>query len=751
MGRNLFQLDVVPDPLEEIVEPIDVAPDPLGEIVEPITQAGLKQPSVGQESAIPPTPQGRNLFQLEQKPQPEPTILETVGRGLRGQAELGLTVATSIIAEPFAGLSGIIMGMFSDEPDAARKGVEFVRNFVFKPGPAGQEVARGIGEIAETLTPDIVLRFGKAAVEDIEFAKEDAFQKYGPFGGTAVAIALPAVLEGTAGYAAIKNIRKLGTTRADEAIQETEDALRELGVDTRRIDIQPEDKTLRQITQDFDKQDTQNLIDAIKPDEEILRSAKNLGVDINPSHFSSNQAFIAMEQGLKSKPDNKLRQIENDAIEKLGESADQLIVDMEGSIDKGLLDTNIKKKFETVINQLQVKSNNAYETVNKKIAPDTPIIPGTSMSFIEKRIADLGGDESLLNKSEKQLRNIIFPKAKTGELIADLTPLTPSYGALDQVRRNVGNAINKKSGPYKDDEELILDQVYGVLSNDQQGIADAFGVGPVYEQGRKLVKFRKNIEKKALDLFGRDLENSLLPKLATAAANITKGDISTFQKLVKTLPSSQRQAAVATMLNSLFTMGARTGGPLGGGFVGAFEALNRNPSIKKILFNELPPEALKRFDDIGRVTTGIFRSKALQNNSGTANALLANLDNGSIANKILKSRRLASPFSKFGRALSFTAAFLTRVLPKKTKVAADFLTSPEFKKSLESAALGNAVSAERVIRTRKFQDWFVLLDDNVRNRIATIGFIPWLLQGDEEDIVDIEVSTDGLRRRNQNQ
>ena len=93
---------------------------------------------------------------------------------------------------------------------------------------------------------------------------------------------------------------------------------------------------------------------------------------------------------------------------------------------------------------------------------------------------------------------------------------------------------------------------------------------------------------------------------------------------------------------------------------------------------------------------------------------------------------------------------MTKVLPKKTNVAADFLTSPEFKKSLENAALGNAGSAERVIRTRKFNDWNVLLDEDVRNRIATIGFIPWLLEEDEEDIVNIDVSTEELRGRNQN-
>ena len=209
--------------------------------------------------------------------------------------------------------------------------------------------------------------------------------------------------------------------------------------------------------------------------------------------------------------------------------------------------------------------------------------------------------------------------------------------------------------------------------------------------------------------------------------------------MLKILPPNQRQAAVATMLNRLFTFGQRTGGDIGSGFVGAFEALKRNPSMKKAIFDELPDGALKRFNDIGEVATGIFRSKALQNNSGTANAILANMDNGGIANKILKSRRLASPFSKFGRALSFTAAFLTKVLPKKTQTAADLLTSPAFKKSLEDAALGKKVSAENITKTKIYSNWFDLLDGVTQRNIATIGFIPWLLE-DEDPRLSLTLS-----------
>ena len=727
MGRVLFELDPVPDPLEQAVEPV----------TQPGTQQRLGAPVSG----------GRVLFQMEPEPEAEPTIAETIGRGLKGEAEIALAVGTGIGTDILGGLVGTVQGLnpFA-ETGAAVEAFDFVKQFAFKPGPAGIEIAKGIGEIAETLTPDVVISMAKAFNEDLKFSQEDIFQKYGPVAATAFALVLPAVLETTAGYATIKRMRGLATTRADEAIQQTEDALRELGVDTKRIDIQPEDKTLKQIGQDMADEDTKGLIDAIQPNTERLEAAQRLGVNTNPSAYSDNVAYVALEQGLKSKPDNKLRQIENESIEQLGQKADELIEDLGGAIDKGTLNVAVKKEYETVLAKLDVEASKDYNTVNEAIPKKQPTIPETSRIYIEKRLEDLQSDIFLLKKAEKDLAKVLgLPRKKVkneqGEEveIPDEELPTPTYGAVDQVRRDVGKAIEKKSGPYKDDEEAILDQVYGVLSNDQQGVAESFGVGGVYERARNTVKKLKIVQKRSIQLFGEKLDKSIIPRLMASGEKLAKGDISSFAQLLKILPPNQRQAAVATMLNRLFTFGQRTGGDIGSGFVGAFEALKRNPSMKKAIFDELPDGALKRFNDIGEVATGIFRSKALQNNSGTANAILANMDNGGIANKILKSRRLASPFSKFGRALSFTAAFLTKVLPKKTKTAADLLTSPAFKKSLEDAALGKKVSAENITKTKIYSNWFDLLDGVTQRNIATIGFIPWLLE-DEDPRLNLTLS-----------
>lgn len=733
---NLPELDVAPD----VNVPIDPAVDALrgGRV---LNLPGLDPPT---------------------EPTREPGFdLETVGRGLRGQAELAATIGTGLATDIVGGAAGAIQAVnpFAEE-GASEEALQFFKSFAFKPGPAGLEFAKGIGEIAETLTPDVIISMTKAFSEDMKTVQEEIFQDYGPGAATAFGIVLPAVLEGTAGYATIKRMRGLAATRADEAIQETENALRELGVDTKRIDIQPEDKTIKQIGADMADEDTKALIDAIKPNQERLEAAQRLGVNTNPSAYSDNLAYVALEQGLKSKPDNRLRQIENESIEQLGNKADELIEDLGGAIDKGTLNVAVKKEYESVLKKLDEEATKDYTIVNNTIPNNTPSIPSTSRIYIEKRLEDLQPDIFLMKKAEKDLARILGLPRKPekpregGQLEIEDVPIeeaelpTPSYGALDQVRRDVGKAIEKKTGPYKDDEEGILDQVYGVLSNDQQGVAESFGVGAVYERARNTIKKLKVVQKRSIALFGEKLDKSIIPRLMAAGEKLAKGDVSAFEQLLKILPPNQRQPAVATMLNRLFTFGQRTGGDIGGGFVGAFEALNRNPSMKKAIFDELPKEALKRFNDIGNVAIGIFRSKALQNNSGTANAILANMDNGGIANKILKSRRLASPFSKFGRALSFTAAFLTKVLPKKTKTAADLLTSPAFKKSLEDAALGKKVSAEKITKTKVYSEWVDLLDGETQRNIATIGFIPWLLQ-DDEDVINVNVDTAELQRRNQ--
>lgn len=649
-------------------------------------------------------------------------------RTLQGEAELAGTVATGAVLEPIAGVAGIVQSLnpFA-EPGAGERAVETVRSLSFKPGREGIQVAKSIGEIVKDVTPDVVEEFVGFLGDRFNEFKEAAFQKYGPVAGTAVAIAPTAILEAVPGFFALKKARDMRTTRADEAIEEAADLSREAGETSIKTDIPPEAKDFEQIANDLKQQDTTNLVGEIRPDEEILKSAQNLGVDLNPSHYSTNQAFIEMEQALKANPSSQLSVIEQRAILRVGEEADRLILDLGGTTDRSLLDANVKSDIERTIGRLENEGAIAYNAVNQKIPKNVKVRATAANSYIVKRLDDLGGDKALLNKSEKELLRLSLMKEN------------PSYGALDQVRRNVGEAQAKQAGPFRDDEESILRQVYGVLSEDQQGVADAFGVGADYELGRKLVSTRKGLEKQALTLFGREMQGSLVPKLLTAATQLTKGDVSGFKKIMDALPKNQRSQAAATMLNEFFSSGARKKGAIGGGFVSAFEALKRNPGAKKMIFDELPPGAEKRFNDLGRVATGIFKAKAFENVSGTGRALIAAFNEGTILDKVLGTVlesgviRGSAAFVPGGRTgLDIGSNLVRNAKSEGTKKLDQFITSPAFKKSLEDAALGNAVQAENIQRTKVFKDWLTQTTPDVKTEIAAIGFIPWLMNEEIE-------------------
>lgn len=686
--------------------PDNVAPDSQ-EIRDRVTQ--LRQERMG--------------AQVEEQRQAQPEFTrEPPGflRTLQGEAELAATVVSGAVLEPLAGAAGIVQSLnpFAD-PGAGARAVESVQSLAFKPGEAGLQTAKSIGEIAKDITPQFVQDFAAFTGEKFGEFQEAAFQRYGPIAGTAVAIVPAAILEAIPGFFAIKKARNLPTTLADEAIEETGDAARNAGENTIKTDIQPEAKDFETIETDLRNQNTENLVGEIRPDAEILESANNLGVDLNPSHYSTNQAFIEMEQALKADPQSKLSQIEQTAILRTGEEADKLITDLGGTLDKSLLDANVKSDIQKNIAKLEVEGAKAYSAVNKAIPQNTKVNPDTAIRYIAKRLDELGGNKKLLSNAERQLLELTELKKN------------PTYGALDQIRRNVGEALSKKSGPFRNDEERTLNQVYGALSNDQQGVADAFGVGADYEVGRKIVSTRKDLEKAAVNLFGNDLETgSLLPKLKTAAGKLTKGDTSTFKKLMNSLPRNRRSEAAATMLNELFASGKRKPGAIGSGFASAFESLNRSPGAKKIIFDNLPPGAEKRFNDLGKVATGIFKAKQFENVSGTGRAIIANFNNGGIIERVIESGVVkgAARVTGTGVVTDLLSTQLRGARGEQTKKAIDLLTSPAFKASLENAALGNQVVAEGITKTRVFKKWLTAQPPEIKLEIAAIGFIPWLTQ-----------------------
>lgn len=489
------------------------------------------------------------------------------------------------------------------------------------------------------------------------------------------------------------------------------------------------------VVENLRKGKTEQLAQAVVPDTEIVEAAQRLGVDLNVEHYSTNTAFQGVARALKSRPSSELQVAEVQALRDLSTRADDLVTEIGGAIDKGAVSDDILNSTRATIDDLTTQADAAYTTVREAIPAPTRVQTTNISEFLDARLTDLGGDVSLLSTVERRLLKVI-ERGDDG---------TITYGALDRIRRDVGEGFSTRSGPFADDSQRVLRETYDVLSDTQNGAAEAFGVGEVYTEARALVAKRKGLEDQAVALFGRDVSGSLVPKIRAAATGLPKGDVTAFNRLIEALPEARRGEVAATVLGELFAAGSRQGGQLGIGFATTWRNLNRNTTARDTLLRQLPPEAAQRFQDIGRVIDGISRANAkpLANPSGSAAGIIAALEQGTIATKLYGAGQILAGEAAVGAIggipglATVLRATTGRGKPNASNVrAADqFLGSQTFKDAVSAGLEGDLARANRIAENSpQFKRWIDTVPEETAAEIGRLGFISWLAseQGEQQ-------------------
>jgi len=683
-------------------------------------------------------------------------------------------IGQGIAAEISAGLAtGTVAAARSDIAEGVEVGEKTREKIQFEPSTQAGEVAvRGLGKLAEVVTGAVRKPFaGIAGIFNLPGGSEKAAEAVGRVQEEGVGSVLADALFEATGSPGIATAARTapeaigilagtkGVGRAVKAVPEpvprgtldiqTGSVPRplvgrepEISVGRPRLD-EPVDVTppseieqAAAIGKDVRRTKTTTVAEEVRPNPEIVAAADELGIELPASATSTNRAFQELEQAVKSQPGSKIAVKEQAAIAKVNERADEMIRDFGGTTDKSLLDDTIRNDFLSTIDDMEVSAKVAYKIVDDTI-PKTHRIDLTQTengvkAYLDNVLEELGGDISLLSAAERKLLTLTRTKGEGGKLV----DRQPTYAALDRVRKDVGEGFNRRSGPFKDDRVANLKRVYAALSEEQQAVANFFTVGGDYARARGLVNKRKILEGEAQVILGRDLNSSIVPKLRAAATTLTKGDTSKFKTIMDSLPEGLRPEVAASMLSDIFASGSRTGSGVGSGFVKAFESLNRNSVAKNLLFSYLPKGAKRRFDLIGKVATGLFRAKALENNSRTARAILQALDDGGLMDKIYNVGRKAAvaetATTVAGLPLVGSSVVLAVNIAKKSTpaiIAADeFLASPVFARAIRLSGTGKTELANDIVtKSPRFQKWLKFADENSAGEIARFGFIAWLI------------------------
>lgn len=350
----------------------------------------------------------------------------------------------------------------------------------------------------------------------------------------------------------------------------------------------------------------------------------------------------------------------------------------------------------------------------------TPSAPPPTVDLVNSRrlmdsvTRELGGDTSKLSSLEKELADMASPGRKT--------PVT--YAALMRMKSDVGQALERASGPYKDVNSGILKRLYGALAEDQLLNVERIGGKQLRDDLRlanQLTAKRKALEDRIVSLFGDERNGSIAQKLVATVKSGAKGDVTGFNRIVRQLPPELRKKAVATAIAAA-SREAKTNGFGFAKYVDLYQGLRRNSEVYKTVVETLGPDSDKFLNDLYKISKRITEARANVKTTGQANqALVQGLMAEGLVQQVLNSTggRQATMGgatmlggTMAGAPAAAVSAMLVNTLSKANKntinAAGDLFASPEWQQLVAKVATEDRVDkrAFNAARTSKaFREW----------------------------------------------
>jgi hypothetical protein len=674
---------------------------------------------------------------------------------LMGFYEPELMLATGAVAEPISGYAGALGAILPGEEGQGARWQEATQEaLTYEPktegGQAGLEaIGRAITPVAEFVGPKV------QAVGDV------AYEAGGPVAGAGAMTLMGAIPE-LLGLKGSKAAKKLLLKRAVEGkditglydelgqlIPEIKQGLDDAGISANEIsDVLPQQITEAQIQTTAQKVGEAasaklspeakmgQIAEEAQPNKDILDAVEELGITDQPlaSHTSQNPTFIAVEQGLKSIPGSQLANKEKAFISSLAQKADDLIIEYGGTIDKSALSDEFRTSSKAIISDLEEATNDAYDSVAEAIPRGLQVSANNTVDMIMQNAADLGGTKYLDAKQKKLLANL-------------KTESNPTYARLDTYRKQIGEAIGKNSGPFKDADSGALKQLYKGLATDQNLIAEAQGIGDLYKTASDLVVTRKAMETQLVNALGKDLSGSITAKGRPAMLALQTGNTKQFDDLMANIPDQLgpevKKSVAVTALNDAFVQGSRMERQLNlAGFDDFMVGLNRNKAAKSRLADAIGGDAINRLENLHKVVGGVRRAQQSAITTGRISAVPGMFDevNG-LASRLWGTGKKILAAEGATTAVGIPGAGTTGVLastlsasktPRST-MADQLLSSSKFQNLIKQKAAGRLDTKSKIDRANKaleklkdYQNWQKSLDEKTLADLKTVGAIGYL-------------------------
>ena len=460
----------------------------------------------------------------------------------------------------------------------------------------------------------------------------------------------------------------------------------------------------------------------IKPDAEKVKAAEELKILelLHPDQVTSSGRFRELAQGVKSYPGSVLREEERLNLRSITDRIDEDLARFGATEDYSLLNSRVRDIMDSQNANLQRLADDGYARIRQSIPSSTPFDQTATRAFIDQRVGEVNG-----------LKYLSGPEKKLAAQLLD----NPTYHRLDDFRKDIGAALGKKQGPFKDEEVGTLKRLYGVVSEDLDRMATQRGMGNELRDAKDAVIKQKKVQAQMKTLFGKKLEDSLVKWIDALPKGLAKGDNVQFVKTVEAIPQEMRQEVVAS---SLFeALGKRDMSPETSfrRYANWYKRLERNKAAYDALMKNLPEGMPRYLDNLAKVSDGIAQAQLENIRTGRLAEVRKQIENADATMQaILKLGKIAGGAAGgaytagTGGAVMGLAggALLDKFHTPPAKALDNLLASPELMTAMKAIAIGDAETAGKMMVTgTAFRAWAAAIDqrpEDVARMLMPIAF-----------------------------
>lgn len=478
-------------------------------------------------------------------------------------------------------------------------------------------------------------------------------------------------------------------------------------------------------------------------DPEVVRAADELGVtdDLTPGLFMRDKSTRDVIGNLRSETGSLLGEKQSRQYQALTSRADKVLEDLGGPVEDLTFDQAFKAETSRLIDDIGTAETAAYKNSLRTIPDHTPVNPEKTVDYLNQKASNRGGAANL----DPIERNVLERLNPTSDSRG-----APTFALLDDVRKDVGAAINKRQGPYKDANVARLNAMYSRLTEDQGDVAAQFGVKDAWDAAKDLTRQRVALQAKQQAVLGKELENSASSKIYQAVKALgTKGaDPKGFQSLMRSTPAAMRPQVATNALAMAFRMSGTTGERLNIPGFAKWYTEARNSGKLGMLMQHLPADQRAVVDNLAKVANAARKEGEGFAATGKINNFSRRFNNSNdFLNKVFNTRigamltqsAAAAVSPGFGNVAVEAARGAVANRAAASQVADRFLAGDDMTQAIRAVARmvaddGSSGPSRTIINTTErrlanseaAKDFIATLAEADQRQIARAGFIAWL-------------------------